>query len=255
MTTTKTKSKQTVEKTLSTVILALAAAFGGLAATEQLSNFIPGVTPDLSNPNIVITAPLNCRVGELVRIDTAGSVATNFAWKVIPDTANFIVIEDAQAAHFSGEEGGTYTFIVSGVCPGNTACISTFTITVDSSGITFPNPLDIPSELDEKVLSWLDRVKSLTKRDEANRIGENFRRTARRIRDGILGENPASYIDETYRGSRSSLGSQTESWAPFFEGLRMELNDRAVRGELSTPEEHTELWSEIGTILNRYSRS
>ncbi len=245
------KKQSKTEKAFSTVILALAAGLGGLVVTEQLPNFIPGVTLDLSNPNIVITAPTHCRVGELVRIDTVGSAATNFAWKVIPDTANFALVEDAKAAYFSSETGGVYTFIVSGVCPSKTACISTLTITVDSL-----EPMDIiPDELDGKVISWLDRMKSLTKRDEANRIGENFRRTARRIKEGILGENPASYIDETYRGSRASLGLQTESWSPFFEGLRMELNDRAVRGELSSPEEHTELWLEIGAILNKYSRS
>jgi len=250
------KQTNRLEKTVATIILAMAAGLGGLAATEQLSNFIPGVTPDLSNPNIVITAPLNCKVGQLVRIDTKGSTATGFVWRILPITPNFYVVESGESAYFSGEASGTYTIIVSGVCPGDQACISTHTITVDSSGLTFPNPMDVvPSEIDDKVTSWLDKIKSIGKKKEANRIGDNFRRTARRIRDGILGENPSSYIDETYNASRASLGSQAPAWKPFFDGLRKELNARALSGELETPEEHTQLWLEIGNSLNRYARS
>lgn len=260
-------NKESIQKY---AIYALLAAVGGLGvysakpeAVKEIASIFNPESVSLTDPEspVQIVAPNEVRVGQLIRLEAVSDVAENYNWRVLPPTDNFKMIEDGDAAHFSAEAGVAerYTFIVAGVCDG-AACTNTHSIVVTGGGRTGTNPLDVIPDvpginLDNKILQWINQIFSSDKKREAGALAGRFKDIASRIRDGRLGQNPANYIDETFRSSRRVLGKSITAWQPFMQGIREELNLRATRGDLITPEDHAEVWTDIGRTLDHYSRS
>lgn len=260
-------NKESIQKY---AIYALLTAVGGLGvysakpeAVKDIASIFSPEPVSLTDPEspVQIVAPTEVRVGQLVRLEAASDVASGYSWRVLPPTENFKMIEDGNAAHFSAEIGGPeqYTFIVAGVCDGS-ACTNTHSIVVTEGGRTGTSPLDVIPDvpginLDNKILQWINQIFSSDKKREAGVLAGRFKNIASKIRDGRLGQNPANYIDETFRSSRRVLGKSITAWQPFMQGVREELNLRATRGELITPEDHADVWTNIGRTLDSYSRS
>lgn len=76
---------------------------------------------------IVLTAPEQCEVGELVRIDATSSDVDSLTWDILPPTPDFEVIN--KRAFFSGRKKGEWLVVVAGA-KGGQSFLSHMKITV-----------------------------------------------------------------------------------------------------------------------------
>lgn len=215
-------------------------------AVTPVTPVIP-VTPEPADPNaakVVIKAPASVKAGDLVVLDVSGSNAMSFAWKVVPETANFLVIDGGKRAVFSNGTGGDFLFIVS-AAKGDTVDVKTHTVKVDGPDGT-PAPTDIAS----KVAAWCEPVESPTKRDEALKLAQSFSSVAAVITPAMT---PEDIGEATKKSNRDALGENVTKWEPFLISLMGELQSQAEAGNLPDTEAHAKAWRSIAEGLKRYA--
>lgn len=209
----------------------------------------PAPTPDPIPSNkatVVIKAPAKVKAGELVVISVETSNATSFSWKVVPETNNFLVIEDGRRAVFSAGADGQFMFIVA-AAKGDTVDVKTHIVTV--VGAPAPGPA---SDLNAKVASWCAKVESPSKRDEAVKLAQSFLSVSAVISTGM---SPADIVEATKKANADALGDNINNWLPFLEGLQAELKSQATAGQLADGAAHAKAWRAIGEALKTYAES
>jgi len=216
------------------------------------------VSVDPLNPNskaeVVIDGPTEAKVGQLVRFDLSKSSGTMFKWKVIPSTTNFESYEGGRKAVFSADAPGEYTFVVACSLNG-TVDVKTHTLKVGTGPAPPPVPTPTPgpnSVLASKILSWADAVNSVSKKQEAAKLGASFNSVADQIVPGQL-TTPEEIITKTAESNRAALGTSLAAWVPCLTSLQAEMKSRADAGTLVTAEQHKAMWKEIASALRTYS--
>lgn len=194
-----------------------------------------------SNDLVQISAPADAAVGQLVIIDATKSKAKSFKWIVVPETSNFLVIEDGRKAVFSEGRPGQYRFYIAGAA-GDQVDAETHTIDVGGSA---PSP--VPG-INQKVKAWVAQVNSAGKKSEQSALSASFSGVAAQIAAGVL-KTPDDVIKSTAVANRGALGSSIDSWKPFADSLRTELNQLSQAGKLETMEQHADLWRQISAAL------
>jgi hypothetical protein len=198
--------------------------------------------------DVILVAPSEARVGQLIVLDASASNAKTFKWSVQSDN-NFMTIEDGRKAVFSAEKAGSFQFIVAGALD-NTVDLEVVTITVAGP---LPPP-DPPSGLEGKIKTWYSTVDSKQKKAEAAALSTSFKSVAELINQKIL-KTPEDVIRSTAVSNRAAIGPLAGiQWQPFSDGLRAELNARSERGDLSTMDSHAATWLEISRALEKASR-
>ena len=203
------------------------------------------VVVDPNQASVQIVAPMQVKVGELVVLDVSGSNAESFAWKVKPETKNFMVIDAGRRAVFSAESPGEYLFFVS-AAKGGTVASEIHTIQV-GQGST-PAKVDIAA----KVPGWVEKVQTPTKRDDAIRLAQSFSSVASMVTPGM---QPADIVAATVKSNRDALGSNIKAWEPFLIELQTELEARAADGSLKTADSHVVMWRSISQALTTHAQS
>lgn len=127
----------------------------------------PIVHEQFQKAEVILTAPLECRVGELITFDASGSKMDNITWNISPSTINFKIIDGGKQAIFSSEKIGDYVITVA-VVNGKKVDLSIIELTVYSST---PPPLinkdGVKDLIDDKLpdsvkqVINLDQVKNL----------------------------------------------------------------------------------------------
>jgi hypothetical protein len=245
-----------------TIVAGLVAAVVTAACVFGAVKFNPDLAPDVPVPSVpddapappadpnaaavIIKAPTSVPAGTLVVLDVSGSNATNFAWKVVPETPNFMVIDGGKRAVFSGT-GGEYLFIVCGG-KGDTVDIKTHSIVVDGP-IVPPGPPS-PADIAAKVAKWCEPVDSPTKRDDALKLAQSFSSVAAVISPVMT---PADIVDATRKSNQDALGSNVERWEPFLRSLQAELKSQAEAGLLPDTEAHAVAWRSVADGLKQYA--
>ena len=234
------------------------------AAPSSYDNLVDNNQPkpvatDPLNPNskaeVIIDAPKEAKVGQLVRFDLTKSSGTMFMWKVLPSTTNFEVYEGGRKAVFSTDVAGDYTFIIA-VALNGSVDVKTHTIKVGNGAapvVVPPTPLPIPtSTLAAKVTSWADAVASSTKKSEAVKLADSFLTVANLIKAPGGLSTPEEIIAKTAATNRTALGAQISAWVPFLTNLQAEMKTRSETGLLVTAEQHAAMWIEISIALRTY---
>jgi hypothetical protein len=218
------------------------------------------LTQDPLNPNskaeVVIDAPAEARIGQLVRFDLSKSSGTQFKWKSIPTNTNFEIFDGGKKACFSAEVDGVYTFVVA-CALNNTVDVKTHTIKVGSNPAPAPNPEPAPSPngtLSAKVKIWAGAVTTGTRKAEALKLAAGLDSVSAMIAAGTL-TTPEDIVGKTAETNRTALGTQISAWVPFLTNVQAEMKQRAAAGELTTPEQHSAMWQEISKALKEFGNA
>jgi hypothetical protein len=214
------------------------------------------VAPDPLNPQskaeVIIDAPIEAKVGQMVRFDVSKSSGSMYKWKVIPSTTNFETYENGRKACFSSETPGEYTFVVACALNGSVDVKThTLKITGDTPVPPIPTPTPPPSPtstLNAKIKSWMTEVNSPTKKVEALKLSAGFSDIATKIDAGTL-TTPEDIIAKLADSDRTILGTQLSAWVPFLTNLQNEMKNRSAAGVLTTPAQHSDLLKEIAQGL------
>lgn len=257
-----------------TIVAALIAA--PVRADDKIEN-IPTDTAAAA----VIAAPKTAAPGELVKLRAqlvyqrdwlriAGSPPENppaFRW-ALADPPNGYEIEDwifqdGRTCVFATSQSGVYRFVLAGTrldAEGKPRLfLATHTLTVEPSRPPGPEPNppappepDLPDGrfgLARLIYQLARQHVPARQRDAAGALAENYRGISAQIAAGTL-TGAAEILAETTAGNRRAVGSNAETWMPFFQQLAIRLRELDETGELKTPEDFQQAWGEIATGLD-----
>lgn len=190
-----------------------------------------------ADATIVLDAPTEAKVGQLVVLDASQSEADSFKW-IAPD--NIYPVDGGSKIIFSAMQAGTYQFTLA-VAKEGTVDIVIHEITVKT-----PQPTD---ELVSKITVWSQEVQYAAKRDDLIKLSHSFGLVAARIESGEL-TSVAEILSATKKANHEAIGDNLSHWTPFFNNLNVELQRLANAGKLVTPEDHATLWRRIASALN-----
>jgi hypothetical protein len=217
-------------------LMIFAAALSLLLTTPVLS------TPDEAPQDaaqIVLNAPSTARVGELVRLDASDSSADSFKWLLVPESVDFEVYAEGRKAVFSAREKGEYLFIVA-VAKGSTVDVKTWVLHVIG-------PPDEPVEganIADFVVFWLWPMQ--VPQEQKLALADNFDRIS-----GLNLVDAREWVYETQKSNREVLGDAISVWEPFLRQLGAKLEQLATEGNLTTPEQHAQVWKDIANGLRK----
>lgn len=194
---------------------------------------------------LVIVAPDECEVGELVRIDASQSDVDHFTWQIIPATPDFEVIEDGERGLLSARiasAGQSFLIIISAAKKLDDGSVVSYLQhhTIDVLGEA-PEPG--PETIATKVRRWTRAVEDYPKREaHALALAQVFRKlgTAEDITvDQIL--------EATATANSAILGEDLERWMPVLEPLGEELDVIP----LDTREQYKDIWLKIAEGIEK----
>ena len=223
---------------------------------------------------IIIMAPEEAVIGELIRFDLSKSVAQSFKWIKIPETVDFEAYQDGQLAVFSARKSGDYIFIIACAYNG-TVDVATHTITI--TGAVKPDGPNNPDNPDDSVdpddpigpgeypniakpasntdlSQWIPYWCSINKctDDEADMLAMSFESIADQIEAGNL-QTVDDIVKATADGNRAALGNSLIKWLPVLKEFQTAMKTLANQGKLSTPEQHRVIWLEVAKSLQTYA--
>lgn len=193
----------------------------------------------LDNSLVSIKAPTQAAIGELVRLESLGG-AVNTSWAIVPESADFELVEAGKRAMFSARSPGTWTIVLAG-SSGSKVEIATATIRVASGpgplpppgptppgptppgptppGPTPPGPTPPDPTPDNTTAAlidrWADAVKSPALAADRKSLADAFDRVAAQISAGVLRSSNEIQV-ATRIENRKALGANVTAWERFF---------------------------------------
>jgi hypothetical protein len=241
-------------KPWSTVVMLVILSLAGLAIVYDKYIAPPAATAYdnlTSTPavpegaTIIITGPTEIKAGQLARLDVSKSLGSVFKWKILPEGTDFEAYDGGKHVIFTSATSGEFTFIVASARD-NAVDVQTFVIKV-GEGVS-PAPITPASGMAGKVIELSKLVTSTTKKSEASKLSAGFASVAKQIQDGQL-----TTVDQIIAAQKAAnvaaVGTNTQAWVPFLEGLQKEMKTQAEAGLLVTPEQHATLWRQIAEGL------
>lgn len=193
---------------------------------------------------IVLRAPDDCEVGELVRFDAADSDVTGLTWQILPSTPDFEIIEDGRRAFFSARAesaGQSFLVIVAGAKDGKPFLTHH---TIDVIGVA-PDPG--PETLSTVVRRWVRNVDDYEGRKAHGlALSGVFRKLA--SADDIAVDQ---ILEATATANSAVLGDHLDDWIPFLEPLGKELDKLTAEGKLSTRADYKAAWTAIADGIEK----
>lgn len=188
---------------------------------------------------VVLIAPSQARVGELVRFDASDSVADSFEWLLVPQSCpDFEVYDAGRKAVFSARMEGEYVFIVAVAKEGTVDVVRHVVLVVG------PPPMPNVDDLSQWIPFW--NWAEMLPREQCEMLAASFEAIASR-KDEL--KTPEDWLKATAEANRKVLGDDIERWKPMLDKIGAALRKRAETGALSTPEEHAQVWLEVAQGL------
>lgn len=194
---------------------------------------------------LIIQAPDECEVGELVRIDATKSDVDHFTWQIIPATPDFEVIEDGRRGLLSARiasAGQSFLIIISAAKKLDDGSVVSYLQhhTIDVLGEA-PEPG--PENISTRVRRWTREVEDYPKREaHALALAQVFRK---------LGTAEDITVDQILQATATAntavLGEDLERWMPFLKPLGEELDTI----ELETREQYKDVWLKIADGIEK----
>lgn len=167
-----------MNKNIMALILTILSAFGAPAVIDEVTDTTPA-------PEIVLDAPDECEVGELVRLTYA---ARKVEWKLPGDDWE----TNEQRAWISFREPGSYQVIVSGLVDNDVRLVAheinvkgleptpaplpvptpDVSVLVPDNPVPTPEPLKPEFDITAKVVEWCEKAR--TPPEVARSLGDNF---------------------------------------------------------------------------------
>lgn len=188
---------------------------------------------------VVLNAPSQARVGELVRLDASESVADSFEWLLVPQTCpDFETYDAGRRAVFSARTEGIYEFIVA-CAKGGTVDIVRHTVRVIG-----PPPMPQGDSLAQWIPFW--NWSEMLPKEECDALAESFATIAER-KDEL--KEPQDWLKATAEANRQILGDRVEAWKPMLDKIGAALQKKAESGAFVTPEDYAKAWLEVAEGL------
>ena len=112
------------------------------------------VNVDIAKSDINLDAPIECEVGELVRLDARESNVDSLVWEIIPKTTDFETVN--RRAFFSARAPGEYLILIAGAKEGKAFLMHHKLRVVNPLVIPVLAPKPEPSEPKPKPLKPID---------------------------------------------------------------------------------------------------
>jgi hypothetical protein len=200
----------------------------------QFQEFLPQQAPAVEGI-LILDAPESCEVGELVRLDTAGSTVSTYKWAIVPTSEDFMVVENGQRAVFSGREPGHYIIVVA-AATGDRAALVVHELEVLAQG----------GSAEHIVARWLKKVKYDDPFAKAKMVAKLSATFGSLALDNIP---PTEMLQKAAAANRAVLGDDLEKWEDFLIALGHYLDQKSEAGQLTTTEEYQAVWQEISDAL------
>lgn len=188
---------------------------------------------------MVVKIPAEVEIGELVRMDASENDVEGITWRIIPETPDFVIVDNGRRAFFSSRSGGEFLVIVAGARDG-LAFLYVQTLTVTGS----PVP---SSGLALKFSQWIKKAPNadLTKLPGMAGVFRNL----------ATGNTPIEeMLDATALANSAVIGDSVDGLAPFLDALGKELDRLDKAGALETREDYQSVWLEIAAALDFIAR-
>jgi hypothetical protein len=259
------KHKLIVSGLISLAIIAVlslgGAGYFSTATQTQQAAVYSGLTESLQNveeAKLVMVAPTEVRLGKLVILDVSQSTGNKFKWLVVPETEDFLVIDDGRRAVFSSGVPGEYMFIVA--CAVDDS-VDVVRHVVRVTGVAPPapqpdidpvTPESLTSALSKQVQVWCAKIQSPTRSADALKLAGAMEGVAAQINAGTL-TTPYEIVSATAEANRAALGEDLSTWVPFLRSLQDAVETMANDGKLTTPAQHAVIWMEIAKGLRYFA--
>ncbi len=195
--------------------------------------------PATAEAKVVLNAPSQARVGELVRLDAAESVADSFEWLLVPQTCpDFETYDAGRKAVFSARAEGEYVFIVA-VAKGGTVDVVRHVLRVVG-----PPPMPQSESLAQWIPFW--NWAEMLPKEECDLVASVFAGVAEQKATLTEGKD---WLKATAEANRQALGSRLEAWKPMLDKIGAALQKKAETGALTTPEDYEKAWLEVAQGL------
>jgi hypothetical protein len=197
-------------------------------------------------------------LGKLVILDVSQSVGNKFKWLVVPETEDFLVIDEGRRAVFSSGVPGEYMFIIACAVDDSVDVVRHIVRVV---GIAPPppppdvdpvTPVTPTSALSKQVQIWCAKIQSPTRSADALKLAGAMEGVAAQINAGTL-TTPYEIVSATAEANRASLGDDLSIWVPFLRNLQDAVESMANDGKLTTPAQHAGVWMEIAKGLRYFA--
>lgn len=231
-------------KKLFCLILAITLMTAPLCDAENSPEVIPQpgtpAGPSENAAKIVLTPPSTAKVGELVRLDASASTATSYKWLTNPVSADFEVFAEGRKAVFSARKPGAYTFTLA-VAYKETVDVVSFTVLVE--GPIAPPTTD---SLEAWITYWMSDMNLPQAEKEA--LAVSFEQVSLKM---ISLATPEAIIKATAEANRAALGASLPNWIPLLQKIQVALEKKAKSGQMTTPQQHAEVWAEIARGIRK----
>lgn len=213
-----------------------------VASLAVLMLTLPILAPAQEAPpdeaKVVLVAPTQARVGELVRFDASNSTAESFKWLLVPqDCLDFEVYAEGRKAVFSARKEGEYVFILA-VAKGGKVDVIRHIVKIMG-----PPQTPTTNSLTEWIPFW-NWSEGLPKQ-ECDLVANVFEGVAEQYK---LTE-ATSWLQTTAEANRKALGARIEAWKPMLIKIGAALQKKAEAGLLATPEDYKKAWLEVAQGL------
>ncbi len=148
----------------------------------------PPIYEGFKKAEVNLSAPVECRVGELVVLDASESKMDSITWNIQPATTNFKIIDGGKQAIFSSEKIGNYVITVA-VVNGKKVDLSITKLSVYGLSGELPLPIQklintdgIKSLIDEQIPA---PVKQVINFDQVKNMIDTLVPNDNRLPDGI----------------------------------------------------------------------
>lgn len=199
---------------------------------------------EAEDPGIVLQAPDDCEVGELVRFNAVDSNVDGLTWRIIPPTPDFEIIEAGRRAFFSARNesaGQSFLVIVAGAKDG-VPFLKHHTIDILGDA---PDPG--PETLSSVVRRWVRKVGDYEGRmSHGLALSGVFRKLATAEDIDI-----DQILEATATANSAVLGDDLDQWIPFFEDLGQALDELKADKKLTTRAEYKIAWLAIADGIEK----
>lgn len=219
--------------------------------------FVDPEEPTEGTPKVVVNAPDQVYVGDMIVIDLSASVGSGFDLRIIPEPPTVRVFNEGRIiTAATGDKPTEYLFIFSCAC-GDKSDLQTKVIRVEQKEEPKvepdkPEPKPEPKGLVSKVVGWCSEVQSPAAQSDAMKLHQVFNTLASSIESGVFSD-VAQIMDATKEANDRALGNNKEHWTTFLDRLGDELGTLFETGKLPTIESHAKVWAEVAQGLQVFA--
>lgn len=249
---------------ISTFIVALLLTAFSAAPAHSVNDLAIDHTPAVifadkeEGPQVIIGAPDEVKIGEMIIIDLRDSLGEGIDMKIIPEPKQVRVFKEGKVICAStGNITTAYLFIFSCSMDGQTD-VKTHIVNVKGAQVVAPNNPAIivrPGDnLPQKVAMWCQVVQSPTLRDDTLKLAQSFASISAIINTGAFAD-VGEISDAINTSNHDALGDNLQNWLPMLSSLNKELQAMTDASLLDDMESHAKLWEKVSQGLLMYAET